>query len=97
MARLRLFAALRDAAGGSRDEFDANTVSELLAQARKRYGKQFTEALEFASIAVNGTTINVLQGEETPLGDDDEVALLPPVSGGLLAISVSRASNLGST
>jgi MoaD family protein len=83
MARLRLFAALRDAAGVSRDDFDARTVASLLSQAKKRYGKAFSEALEFASIAVNGTTINVLQGEDTPLDDEDEVALMPPVSGGI--------------
>jgi MoaD family protein len=82
LARLRLFAALRDAAGVSRDDFEASTVSDLLEQAKKRYGKGFSEALEFASIAVNGTTIKVLQGEATPLEEDDEVALLPPVSGG---------------
>lgn len=82
MARLRLFAALRDAAGVSRDDFEASTVSDLLEQAKKRYGKGFSEALEFASIAVNGTTVKVLQGEDTPLQEDDEVALLPPVSGG---------------
>ena len=82
MARLRLFAGLRDAAGVSHDEFEAPTVGELLEQAKDRYGKAFSETLEFASIAVNGTTIKVLQGEDTALQEDDEVALLPPVSGG---------------
>lgn len=66
----------------SRDDFDAPTVSDLLEQAKERYGKGFSEALEFASIAVNGTTVKVLQGEDTALKEDDEVALLPPVSGG---------------
>lgn len=85
MAKVRLFAALREAAGVSSDEIDASTVGELLKQARKKYGSGFTEALEFASVAVNGEGIGRLRGEETEISADDEVALLPPVSGGFLA------------
>ena len=31
---------------------------------------------------VNGQTIQLLQGMETPLKEGDEVLILPPVSGG---------------
>lgn len=82
MARLRLFAALREAAGISSDDIDAATVGELLQEARRRYGKRFAEALEFASVAVNGEDVQVHGGDDAPIGPDDEVALLPPVSGG---------------
>lgn len=82
MARVRLFAALREAAGVSSDEIDASTVGELLEKAKKKYGKDFAEALEFASVAVNGDGIGGLQSEETQITAGDEVALLPPVSGG---------------
>ncbi|MBW3587865.1 MAG: MoaD/ThiS family protein [Actinobacteria bacterium] len=83
MARLRLFAILRETAGTDRDHFDAGSVAELLDQARQRYGEPFSTSLEFASVAVNGISINQLQGDDTPLAEDDEVALMPPVSGGL--------------
>ncbi len=83
MARLRLFAILRESAGLDRDVFEVSSVGELLDEARKRYGEEFSAALEFASVAVNGISINQLQGEGTPVTEDDEVALMPPVSGGL--------------
>ncbi|MGH2767396.1 MAG: MoaD/ThiS family protein, partial [Actinomycetota bacterium] len=82
MARLRLFAALREAAGRDRDEIDAPSVGLLLEEARRRYGAPFVNSLKFASVAVNGVRTAELQGDETPLTNDDEVALLPPVSGG---------------
>lgn len=82
MARLRLFAGLREAAGVPSDEIDAATVGALLEQARSRYGKEFADALGFANVAVNGTLITALDGDETVLSNTDEVALLPPVSGG---------------
>jgi MoaD family protein len=82
VARVRLFASLREAAETSDDDFDAGTVGELLEQARARYGKAFSEAMPFARIAVNGVDTAHLQGEATPIEPGDEVALLPPVSGG---------------
>lgn len=83
MAHLRLFAALREAARTDKDEIDAGTVGEILAVARVRYGEEFARSLDFATVAVNGRLISTPAGEETPLAADDEVALLPPVSGGL--------------
>lgn len=82
MARVRLFAALREAAGRDRDEIPAATVGELLDRARRRYGPAFARSLDYASVAVNGRTVEGLQGMDTALSPDDEVALLPPVSGG---------------
>jgi molybdopterin synthase sulfur carrier subunit len=82
MARLRLFAALREAAGVSSEEIEAATVGELLEEARRRYGKRFAEALEFASVAVNGEDVARVGGLDAPIEPEDEVALLPPVSGG---------------
>lgn len=84
MARVRLFAGLREAAGTDRDEIEASTVKALLEEARAKYGGKFSEALGYASVAVNQRDIRELQGMETPIGPEDEVALLPPVSGGRL-------------
>jgi len=78
--RLRLFAQAREAAGRSNDTFDAATLGDLLELAKTRYGDGFTAVLERARVWVNGD--DPLAGDATLLADDDEVAVLPPVSGG---------------
>jgi molybdopterin converting factor small subunit len=78
MAVLRLFAAAREAAGSGAERFDAATVGELLAAARARYGDAFAEVLGTCRVWRNGEPA----GPDDPLGPGDEVAVLPPVSGG---------------
>jgi len=78
MPVLRLFAQAREAAGTGRDVVDGATVDEVLAQARARYGTVFSTLLGSCRVWVNGEPAT---GAE-PVGDDDEVAVLPPVSGG---------------
>jgi molybdopterin synthase sulfur carrier subunit len=75
---LRLFAAAREAAGTGREVIAGSTVGDVLADARRRYGDGFTAVLERSRIWVNGEPAV----DETPIGDVDEVAVLPPVSGG---------------
>ena len=75
-----LFASAREAAGTSADEFPASTLGELLDRARARYGPAFREVLDCARVWVNGD--EPAQGETTRLDDGDEVAVIPPVSGG---------------
>jgi molybdopterin synthase sulfur carrier subunit len=79
-ARLRLFAQAREAAGRASDEFDATTLGDLLDAARVRYGPEFAAVLANARVWVNGD--DAIAGDATVLHDDDEVAVLPPVSGG---------------
>lgn len=78
MAILRMFAGAREAAGTSRDEFDAATVGELLADADARYGEGFVAIRSASRIWLNG---DAATGDEA-IGANDEVAVLPPVSGG---------------
>ncbi|MGA9077293.1 MAG: MoaD family protein [Acidimicrobiales bacterium] len=78
MSRLRLFGPAGDAAGVRCDEIAAGTVGALLAVARSRYGTAFTEVLSRSRVWVNGRNAD----DRTPVGDTDEVAVLPPVSGG---------------
>jgi molybdopterin synthase sulfur carrier subunit len=78
MAVLRLFAAAREAAGTGRDVVEGTTVGEVLAEARRRYGEGFAAVLERSRVWRNGEPV----GGEEPVGPDDEVAVLPPVSGG---------------
>ena len=78
--RLRLFAQARDAAGCTSDEYDVATLHELLDAAQERYGPEFTRVLDTARVWVNGD--EAPDGDTTVLRDGDEVAVLPPVSGG---------------
>lgn len=75
---LRLFAAAREAAGTGRDTVEATTVAEALDVARARYGDRFAEVLDRSRVWLNGE----LADPSTPVTDADEVAVLPPVSGG---------------
>lgn len=78
MAVLRLFAGARDAAGTGRDDVPGRTVAAVLDGARARYGAAFSDVLEHCQIWRNGEPC----APEDAVDDTDEVAVLPPVSGG---------------
>ena len=75
---MRLFASAREAAGTGADVFDEATVAEVLVAAENRYGPSFSEVLGSCRIWVNGDAA----AADMPVGPQDEVAVLPPVSGG---------------
>ena len=79
MAVLRLFASAREAAGTGSDVVPGTTVGEVLDAARHRYGEPFSRVLEQCKVWRNGEPTTA----DEPVGDGDEVAVLPPVSGGL--------------
>jgi MoaD family protein len=79
VATIRLFASIREAAGTSRADIDGASVDEVLAAARRRFPPLFSDLLANCRIWVNGEPAD----GTTPVGPRDEVALLPPVSGGL--------------
>jgi molybdopterin synthase sulfur carrier subunit len=78
VATLRLFAAAREAAGTGRATVEGDTVGEVLAEARRRYGDGFAAVLDRCRVWRNGEP--AAAGD--PVFPDDEVAVLPPVSGG---------------
>src|SRR3954447_4845033 len=88
MAVLRLFASAREAAGLSVDRIDADTVAEVLDEARRRYGEQFSAVLTHSRVWVNGHPADVRMA----LREGDVVAVLPPVSGGSDAVFASAES-----
>jgi molybdopterin synthase sulfur carrier subunit len=78
VAVLRLFAGAREAAGTGRDHVPGITVGAVLDAARARYGTEFSDLLEHCAVWVNGEPCQLHQ----TVSDGDEVAVLPPVSGG---------------
>lgn len=75
-----LFAALRDAAGVSRVEVEAAALGELLTSLSDRFGEPFRSRLAVASVLVDGD--QEPHDSDRRLSGDEEVALLPPFSGG---------------
>jgi molybdopterin converting factor small subunit len=75
---LRLFAAAREAAGTGRDDLPGATVGAVLDAARARFGAPFEAVLETAQVWRNGEPSQLTDA----VSDGDEVAVLPPVSGG---------------
>jgi MoaD family protein len=80
---VRLFAAAREAAGRSHDDLDVApgaSLRDALDDASERYGDGFRDVLAASRVWVNGD--EPADGLETVLRERDEVAVLPPVSGG---------------
>lgn len=78
MPTLRLFGPVREIAGTGTEQVEGATVDEVIAGAVVRYGDPFAEILKRSRIWVNGESA---EGARV-LSDHDEVAVLPPVSGG---------------
>jgi molybdopterin converting factor small subunit len=72
------FAQARDATGCARASLEGSTVSEVLEAAVGRFGGSLAEVLKISAIWLNG---EFASGDEE-VADTDEVAVLPPVSGG---------------
>lgn len=85
MATLRLFANLRETAGTSSTEVSGTTVGEILTHATEEYGERFAAGLGTAKVWVNGEPAEA----DTPVRDGDEVAVIPPVSGGATTTGVT--------
>lgn len=78
MAKLRLFASLREIAGTSRLDVPAGTVGEVIDAASEKFGADFARGMETARVWLNGEEAQ----PSDAVGEDDEIVILPPVSGG---------------
>ncbi|HBZ70678.1 MAG TPA: molybdopterin synthase sulfur carrier subunit [Deltaproteobacteria bacterium] len=68
---------------------EGRTVEEALTSIERQYPglrEQLREASgdvrSFINVFVNGTEIRSLQGPATPLGEEDEVSIIPAMAGG---------------
>lgn len=78
MVNVRLFAALRELAGDARVQAEGRTVGEVVATLSERYGERFASVARAGSVVVDGERAS----DARPLAGCEDVALLPPVSGG---------------
>ncbi|MFT5530331.1 MAG: molybdopterin synthase sulfur carrier subunit [Candidatus Poriferisodalaceae bacterium] len=75
---LRLFAGAREAAGVGRAAIDGDTVGDVLKAAIDQFGSDFARVVDVSRVWLNG---EAAEGDSLVTGGD-EVAVLPPVSGG---------------
>lgn len=79
VATVRMFALAREVAGTGSVVIDGTTVAEVLDQAVVQFGQKFAEVLSSSKVWLNGEEVTL----EHPVSNNDEVAVLPPVSGGI--------------
>jgi sulfur-carrier protein len=79
MVRIRLFAALREAAGVAEVEARPASLQAILSELGERFGDRFVNVLGYSSVLVDGERWH---DPAAPVPDGAELALLPPFSGG---------------
>ncbi len=85
MARVRLFAGLRELAGSAEVLVDASTLEGAIREVCERFGPGFAAGVERSRVWVNGEEV----GPATTISETDEIAILPPVSGGAGPVTLS--------
>ncbi|HYM91448.1 MAG TPA: ubiquitin-like small modifier protein 1 [bacterium] len=76
--------------GQARVVAGGRTVEEALVDLEQRYPglreqlrEPTGEVRRFINVFVNGTEIRMLQGPATPVGEGDEVSIVPAMAGGM--------------
>lgn len=80
MTTVLLFARARELAGVRSVELHGSTVAEVVAAASVRFGAEFEALSTTCTVVVDGETVPRSAHSSTAPGD--ELAILPPVSGG---------------
>jgi molybdopterin converting factor small subunit len=75
---LLLLGPAREAAGIRNDFIDGDSVAQVLQLCVSRYGSSFAEVLATSQVWVNGDVAD----DDDPVSASDELAVLPPISGG---------------
>ena len=82
MVTVKFTASLRRDLGLEKDNIEAPTVADLLAELERRYGEAFKKYRSYCHIFVNGLSTTLIAGPATRLSDGDEVLFLQLVTGG---------------
>ena len=75
---VRLFAGAREVAGVRSTRLEASSVGDALEAVRAEFGTEFCTVLAASRVWLNGEPADTA----LELADGDEIAVLPPVSGG---------------
>ncbi|WP_419551266.1 MoaD/ThiS family protein [Candidatus Poriferisodalis sp.] len=75
---IRFFAGAREAAGVGSTQTEASSVADALDWAKANFGEGFSAVLAASRVWLNGEPAD----PESRLSAGDEIAVLPPVSGG---------------
>ncbi len=75
---IRLFARARETAGVGSTCLEASSVGAALETVRDTFGAEFCAVLAASRVWLNGEPADAA----SELADGDEIAVLPPVSGG---------------
>ena len=78
MPAVVLFAQAREAAGTSSTEGAGSTVADVIGDLCDRFGPHFADVVAVSRVWLNGEPAE----QSSAVGDADEIAVLPPVSGG---------------
>ena len=81
MTTIRLFAALRDAAGAATVDVAATTVAGMLDELARTHGEVMARRLQVATVVVDGDTV-ARDDTTRDLAAADEVVVMPPFAGG---------------
>ncbi|MCK5625782.1 MoaD family protein [Candidatus Bathyarchaeota archaeon] len=90
---MRFFTILKEIAQKNKEEIEVphtTTVEELISLISNKYGPQFKSYVynqngqikPYLQFLVNWANITTLNGFKTLLKEHDEIAIIPPVSGG---------------
>lgn len=78
MVTVKFFAGAREASGTSKVEVEAGSVGEALDLVVAAHGDALAEIISISRVWLNGEPAS----RDEPLSSGDEIAILPPVSGG---------------
>ena len=78
MPLVLFFAQAREAVGKGSETFAGGTVQEVIDNVTAAHGQRFLDVLSISKVWLNGEEVPMSH----PVTDKDEVAVLPPVSGG---------------